>query len=63
MESAWRLLISREELRGAIARGYCHKYNEEKELDPLLLEAIEEEIWNYLSKALGEVKCDGPDYL
>lgn len=33
-----------EEIRGALARGYCSKENENKELDSVLLEAMVPEI-------------------
>jgi hypothetical protein len=33
-----------EQVRQAIARGYCHPKNEHKELDSDLLEAIEHEV-------------------
>ena len=36
--------ISPEGLRGALARGYCHKLNENKELDSELIEAMALEV-------------------
>jgi hypothetical protein len=37
-------MINMEEIRGAIARGYCTKANENKVLDPDLCEAIAVEV-------------------
>ncbi len=33
-----------EEIRGALARGYCHKENDNKVLDPTLIEAMAQEV-------------------
>lgn len=46
--------VSKEELRGACARGYCYKVNENKILDPELLEAIVEEVWDLLSEKFND---------
>ena len=36
--------MTKEEIRGALARGYCSKENENKVLDPDLIEAMVVEI-------------------
>lgn len=36
--------MNANEIRGALARGYCHKENENKILDPNLIEAMAQEI-------------------
>lgn len=40
-----------EDLRGAVARGYCHDENQHKELDGDLLNAIVDELMVLLEKA------------
>lgn len=47
----WVMVPSREELIGAIARGWCHPVNEHKEMDTDLAEAINIEVRGLLSVA------------
>lgn len=36
--------MEKDELRGALARGYCTKENENKEVDATLIEAMAQEV-------------------
>jgi hypothetical protein len=38
-----------EDLRGAVARGWCHPLNSTKIMDSDLAEAIAKEVWNLLN--------------
>lgn len=44
--------MPREEIVGALARGYCTKENENKVLDPTLIEAMANEVEKVLEDAL-----------
>lgn len=43
---------TRQQIRGALARGYCTKENETKVLDPELIEAMAQEVDALLNQAL-----------
>jgi len=51
--------IKREEIVGALARGYCHKETSGKILDSTLIEAMADEIESLLVRESGI--HDGPD--
>ena len=40
----------KEEILGALARGYCYPKNEKKIMDADLIEAMEKEIWKVIVK-------------
>lgn len=42
------MMLKFSDIRGAIARGYCHRVNETKVLDGDLCEAMAEEVWKHL---------------
>jgi len=38
------MVVNEEEIQGALARGYCSKENEQKVVDPTLIQAMTKEI-------------------
>ena len=54
-------LLTLESIRGAVARGWCHEDNREKEFDGALGEAISQEIAELLS--VGGARPVSPDAL
>ena len=53
-------MITREEIMGAVARGWCSKENEHKEMDSVLAIAISEEVSKAVTQHLSGVveACD-----
>lgn len=48
--------LLREEVRGAVARGWCHEKNEHKVMDRDLADAITEEVFKLLDPLLTATK-------